>query len=536
MSRKVIVISGSIASGKSKLAKRLEKDFDAFIVKTRDALITRAAPTNPAIKTTNGRLSLQEIGDHFDETTDGKWVRDLLSEAMRKTKQPIFVVDSVRTKKQIDEIRKSFGPLTHLHLTAPPEELRNRYYRRFKRKGKAPTYDEARKNRTESNIESLARVADVIIDTYRSSEEDVSVRAASRMSLYGRNETGYVDVIVGGQFGSEGKGQVAAYLSREYDLLVRVGGPNAGHKVPEEPKSYTHHHLPSGTRRSDAKILLGPGMVINVEHLQKEISDCDVDYERLSIDPYAMIIEKNDIEIERKTLVNTIGSTGQGVGQATARKVSRSNGVRLARDIPELKPYIRPAIGILENAIANNGRVLLEGTQGTGLSIHHGFYPYVTSRETTISGCLADAGIPPRLVRRVIMVSRTYPIRVESPKGGTSGPISQEISLKEIAERSGKVLAELENTEKTSTTNKKRRIGEFDWDLIKKAAFLNGTTDIALTFTDYISAKNESARRFEQLTPETIKMIEEIEQVTKAKVSLIATGFSARSIIDRRRW
>ena len=530
MSKKIFVISGPIASGKSALAKRLEKDFGAFIVKTRDRLI------DPGTKIPNDRMHLQKRGDDFDERTDGKWVRDLLSDAIRKEKKSIYIVDSVRIKKQIDEIRKSFGPLTHLHLTAPSKELENRYYKRFKRNSKAPTYDELRKNKTENNIESLACIADVVINTYRSSEKDVLVRAASQMSLYGRNQTGYVDVIVGGQFGSEGKGQVVAYLSREYDLLVRVGGPNAGHKVPEDPVSYTHHHLPSGTRKSDAKILLGPGMVINVESLQKEISDCGVDYERLSIDPNAMIIMENDIKTEENTIVNTIGSTGQGVGQATARKILRGHDVRLAKNILELKPYIRPAIRILENTITNNGKILLEGTQGTGLSIHHGCYPYVTSRETTVSGCLSDAGIPPRLVRRVIMVSRTYPIRVQNPNGGTSGPMSQEIKLNEIAERSGKLLSDLQTTERTSTTGRRRRIGEFDWELIKRAAFLNGATDIALTFTDYISAENESAQRFEQLTPETIAMIEEIERVTKAKVSLIATGFNTRSIIDRRRW
>ena len=426
--------------------------------------------------------------------------------------------------------------MAHLHLTAPTKELMSRYYRRFPKGGEAPTYEEARKNMTENSIELLANIADVVIDTARSRVEDVLVRAASQMSLYGSNETGYVDVIVGGQYGSEGKGQVAAYLSREYDLLVRVGGPNAGHKIPEEPDSYTHHHLPSGTRKCDAKILLGPGMVIHVEGLLNEIFECNVDHERLSIDHNAMIIEENDIEYERG-LIERIGSTGKGVGHATARKVLRTSDVKLARDIPELKPYIKqPAIKILENAIANNKRILLEGTQGTGLSIHHGWYPYVTSRETTVSGCLADAGIPPHLVRRVIMVSRTYPIRVQSPSDGTSGPMSQQITLEEIASRSGKEISILKETEITSTTRRPRRIGEFDWALIKKAAFLNGATDIALTFTDYISNKNESARRFEQLTSETIEMIEEIEQVTKARVSLIVTGFNNRSIIDRRKW
>ena len=148
MSNKIIVISGPIAAGKSELAKRLEKDFDAFIVKTSDALI------DPGTKILTGRLDLQKRGDQLDEKTDGKWVRDLLSDAMRKEKKSIFVVDSVRIKKQIDEIRKSFSSLTHLHLTAPDEELEKRYCSRFKKNGNVPTFDEARKNKTASNIES----------------------------------------------------------------------------------------------------------------------------------------------------------------------------------------------------------------------------------------------------------------------------------------------------------------------------------------------------------------------------------------------
>ena len=530
MSKKIVVISGPVASGKSTLAKRLEKYFGAFVVKTSDELVN-LYPDTP-----NDQLSLQKVSDRLDRRTNGKWVRDLLSKTMREEKQSIFIVDSIRTKKQIDRIRESFGPLVHLHLTAPREKLQKRYYKRFKRNNQIPTYDEVCRNKTEGNIKSLSRAADVVIDTHRSREDDVLLRSASRISLYNKNETGYVDVIVGGQFGSEGKGQVVAYLSPEYDLLVRVGGPNAGHKVPEVPESYTHNHLPSGTRRGDAKILLGPGMVINIEKLQKEISECNVDRERLSIDPHAMIIEKSDIKAEKRYIVKTIGSTGQGVGYATSRKILRRKNVRLAEDIPELKPYIRPAIEILEAAIASNKRILLEGTQGTGLSIHHGFYPHVTSRETTVSGCMADAGIPPRLIRRVIMVARTYPIRVQNPPGGTSGLLFREIELSDVAERSGKSLAELRKTERTSTTNRRRRIGEFDWTGIKKAAFLNGATDIVLTFADYISAKNESAQRVEQLTPETIKMIEEIERVTKTRVSLIVTGFNDRSIIDRRAW
>jgi len=130
------------------------------------------------------------------------------------------------------------------------------------------------------------------------------------------------------------------------------------------------------------------------------------------------------------------------------------------------------------------------------------------------------------------MVCRTYPIRVEGP----SGPIGMELSWDEISRRSGIPAEELERTEKTSTTKRRRRVAEFDWTLLRRAASLNGPTDIALTFVDYLSIKNRDARRFEQLTEETIRFIEEVERVAAAPVSLIATRFHVRSIIDRRAW
>ncbi len=114
--------------------------------------------------------------------------------------------------------------------------------------------------------------------------------------------------------------------------------------------------------------------------------------------------------------------------------------------------------------------------------------------------------------------------------------MSQEISLAEIERRSGIALSRLQKTETTSTTKRKRRICEFDWVLLKKAAELNAPTDIALTFVDYLSIKNQNARRFEQLTSDTLRFIQEIERVAEAPVSLIATRFHHRSIIDRRIW
>src|SRR5205807_105332 len=114
-------------------------------------------------------------------------------------------------------------------------------------------------------------------------------------------------VVVGGQYGSEGKGHIASFLAREYDLLVRVGGPNAGHTVYEVPEPYTFHHLPSGSRCSDAQLVIGPGAVLYIPILLKEIADCSIDTNRLSIDPQAMIITEED-RVSEERLQKEIGS------------------------------------------------------------------------------------------------------------------------------------------------------------------------------------------------------------------------------------
>jgi adenylosuccinate synthase len=136
------------------------------------------------------------------------------------------------------------------------------------------------------------------------------------------------------------------------------------------------------------------------------------------------------------------------------------------------------------------------------------------------------------------MVCRTCPIRVQSPaaKGRSSGPMSQTTNWKEIARLSSIPLAELLQVEKGSVSNKQRRVGEFDWELLRRASELNGATDIALTFIDYLDIRNRQARRFDQLKPETLRFIEEVERVAGAPVSLISTRFHVRSVIDRRSW
>jgi adenylosuccinate synthase len=111
-----------------------------------------------------------------------------------------------------------------------------------------------------------------------------------------------------------------------------------------------------------------------------------------------------------------------------------------------------------------------------------------------------------------------------------------EIDLETISQRSRIPLPQLQKTERTTTTDRKRRVGEFDWALLRRAAALNGSTDLGLTFVDYLNRKNEKARRYEQLDSQTKQFIEEVERVGAAPVSLISTRFDFRSIIDRRAW
>lgn len=300
--------------------------------------------------------------------------------------------------------------------------------------------------------------------------------------------------------------------------------------------------MPSGTRAGEAKLLIGPGNVLNVERLLQEISECEVGQDRLSIDPRAIVIEKADIKKETH-LQAAIGSTKQGVGWATARRLLRGADtkmpkVRMAEHIPDLHPFLTPAVEVLENAYSQRLRIMLEGTQGTGLSLYHGSYPHVTSRDTSVAGTLSEAGIAPHRLRRCILVCRTYPFRVESPsKDNSSGPMSKELSWAEVERRAEVPRGRLRRSEKTSTTKKQRRVGEFEWDLLRRSAVLNGPTDIALTFVDYLGKDNLNARRFDQLTPAALNFIDEIERVAGAPVSLVSTGFTHRpAIVDRRTW
>lgn len=555
MPRKVVLVSGRICTWKTDLSLKLERR-RGFQRLSTSAQLRHLAEERGVAK---DRKNLQALGDTMDRETDFAWVYDFVQEALSggETEGPI-VVDHLRHRQQVEHFRKqNMHNVVHVHLYADGDFLRSEFKKRKKQKPEpeTETYAEADPlHGNDDDIEWFKKDADIRLNVTNTDAEDTFVRICAALRINPDQQVRCVDVVIGGQFGSEGKGNIAAYLSKEYDVLVRVGGPNAGHTVASPSGEFTYHQLPSGAKDCDAELLLGPGMTIDVRKLLEEIRQAGIEKDRLYIDPDAMIINEGDIQQEID-LRDNISSTASGSGAAAARRImGRSGETRLAKDIPELKPFVGSrktsrgsTMRRLEAAFASGKSVLLEGTQGSGLSLYHGPYPYVTSRDTNVAGCLAEAGISPSRLRRIILVTRVTPIRVANPEKSdkTSGGLKYETTFEEIASLAGLDGDKVRKAEKTSTTNRDRRVGHFDWELFRKSCRLNAPTDIALTFVDYISSENQDARRFEQLTQPTREFIEELELVSQARVTLINTRFpkpdehrsaDLRSVIDRRSW
>lgn len=306
---------------------------------------------------------------------------------------------------------------------------------------------------------------------------------------------GKLTVLVGGQYGSEGKGAIAAHIANDYDIHVRVGSPNAGHTIYWKGAKHVMQSIPCGWINPNAIIVIGRGALLNMKQLMKEITHIEEYYpdflSRLFIDAEAGILDEKFHEQEGGTegeMHRRIGSTGEGVGPARVARVNRDPAeFRQFKDVAEeygLAECIRhDTPGFLALAQDTCRNILIEGTQGSGLSLLHSFWPYCTSIDTNAAGIISEVGIAPSRVTNVLMVCRTYPIRV----AGNSGPMVREITWEELNKRmkeggyTGEVIPE-----KTTVTHKVRRIAEWDPELFENSCTLNAPTEIALTFADYI--------------------------------------------------
>ena len=328
-------------------------------------------------------------------------------------------------------------------------------------------------------------------------------------------------VVVGGFFGDEGKGKIISYLSIKDNpkIIVRGGaGPNAGHTIRDGDKVYKVRMLPSGFLNKNAKVMIGPGVVINPDVLKKEINDFGVSG-RSFIDKHCGIIEETHLNRDSKgELKEKIGSTGSGTGPANADRAMRV--LKLAKEIDSLSSFVVDVPEEINSVISANENLLVEGTQGTFLSLWHGTYPFVTSKDVTASGICADVGLGPTKVDEVIVVFKSYVTRV-----GT-GPLDKELSVEE-AEKKGW-------SEFGTVTGRQRRAADFDFDLARRAILLNGATQICITKLDVLFPTCAGKNSFSDLSDDAKSFLENIEKKLDTPVTLIGTGPSVNDVIDRR--
>ena len=344
-------------------------------------------------------------------------------------------------------------------------------------------------------------------------------------------------VVVGGQFGSEGKGKIAAHITlREgIDICIRCGGPNSGHSVTTPDGTVVLRQIPTGYINPATRLLIPAGALINLSVLKEELERLNVDSARIGIDHKTMVIEGKDQQFESDhKLQERLSSTLCGVGSAVSRRVLRGADVRLARDAisahPWLKPLLTDVSAEANSALDINQKVLIEGTQGFGLSLYHSdAYPKATSRDTTAAAFLSEVGLSPTLVSEIVLVLRTFPIRVA---GQQAGPLHQEISWETLQSESGYPWPLVE---RTSVTNKIRRVGRFDWQLARAAVRYNRPTKLAINCLDYLDHRDLGCTDFDFLTEASKQMALELETRLAVPVAFCGVGPALSNLIEPTR-
>lgn len=336
-------------------------------------------------------------------------------------------------------------------------------------------------------------------------------------------------VVVGAQWGDEGKGKIIDILAEEADIIIRYqGGNNAGHTVIIDGKEFIFHLVPSGILRPGKICVIGNGVVVDPEVLLEEIEelrnkDIEIDGNLKISDqvhiifPYHKLLDKLR---EKKPSVQKIGTTGRGIGPCYIDKMSRC-GIRLADLLDErifeeklrinikekneimkklykakgfsfgklfcrykgyakqMMRYVCNCSQFLNDAIKEKKNLLFEGAQGTLLDIDHGTYPYVTSSNATAGGACTGAGIAPTKIDRVVGVAKAYTTRVGE------GPFPTEFSKGLMDE------IRLKGKEFGATTGRPRRCGWFDAVIAKHSVIVNGISSLCITKLDVLDDKDK---------------------------------------------
>jgi adenylosuccinate synthase len=327
-------------------------------------------------------------------------------------------------------------------------------------------------------------------------------------AVSGRNVTRpTADIIVGIQWGDEGKGRIVDYYARDYEIVARFGGgDNAGHSIQVGDRKLALRIVPSGVLQEGCDLFIGGGTVVSLQGLTNELESLQalgVDISRIRISDRAHVVfayhAEADKAAERARGSQAIGTTGRGIGPAYVDKVARSGvlfGDLLRKEtladklrlkgaeeliaptlqaVERIAPHIVDGVDYLHTALESGRRVLIEGAQGSLLDVGYGTYPYVTSSHTIAGGACIGLGMGPTAIRRVIGVVKAYCTRV----GG--GPFPSELD-DETGERLRKAGAEF-----GVVTGRPRRCGWFDAVAARYAARLNGLTSAVITKLDVLT-------------------------------------------------
>ena len=400
-------------------------------------------------------------------------------------------------------------------------------------------------------------------------------------------------LILGLQWGDEGKGKIVDNLSESVDVVCRFqGGHNAGHTIKVNGQKTVLHLIPSGILHDNTKCLIGNGVVLALDALHKELKHLEEKkisfQDRFFISSACALIIPTHITLDKvKDKKESIGTTGRGIGPAYEDKIGR-RAIRLGdlNDLKSLKDKIYSLVKyhnrLLENIyqhkphnaeevfnhivkfkdlhdkycvdsqktmykwIKNDETILFEGAQGTLLDIDHGTYPYVTSSSTTAGGVSTGLGIGPKFIDKIIGITKAYTTRVGE------GPFPTELH-----DESGSMLAKKGN-EFGATTGRPRRCGWLDLVLLKKAIFINSVTDLCITKLDVLDemqeikvcirydngvpvyktfegwlSKTEGITVFSDLPDKARLYIKFIEEFVESNASIISTGPSRNQTIIR---
>jgi adenylosuccinate synthase len=354
-----------------------------------------------------------------------------------------------------------------------------------------------------------------------------------------------VSIVVGGHYGDEGKGKIVSYLALEDDpaYIGRAGvGPNAGHTVVHDGVKYGLRMITCGFVNQSAQLLIGAGVLVDIKRFLEEV-ELTATKGRVFVDKRCAIIEEAHREADKGDNSKKIGTTGSGCGPANAARVNRT--ARLAKDFPELKEYLADVPEIVNDAIDSGQKVLVEGTQGFGLSLYWGNYPYVTSKDTSASTAAADVGIGPTNVDEVYVIYKAYMSRVgEDPYVHYLGDdeirdnrvwwgILKKAEEKGLQGTSNQKIAQYLG-EVGTVTGRPRKIGSFDYKLAKYSARVNGATQICITCLDKLFPEAAGVRDLKDLPKEAVAHVREIEEKVGVKATLISTGPDVYDVVDLR--